>query len=127
MSAVINRAKLQYRKALFIEWFVILGLSFLFLMMRSNSALSFFSGCLASFIPHCVFVYWVFFRNTAKDRTKMTAFYWGEGIKWLTAISLLIASLTLIPSLQILLFFSGYFLALFLNIFLPMLVSRQTT
>lgn len=127
MSAVINRAKLQYRKALLIELAIIVGLSVICLFMKSFWALSFFVGYLASFIPHCVFVYWVFFRNSAKDRTKMTAFYWGEGLKWVIAITLIIASLTLIPSLQFLLFFAGYFLALFLNILLPMLVSRQTT
>lgn len=127
MSAVINKAKSQYLKALRIEAGIIVISALLFFLWKSDSSIAFLAGGFSSFIPHCVFVYWVFFRNSAKDRTKMTAFYWGEGFKWLVAIILIISSLTLIPHLQFLVFFVGYFLALFLNIALPMLLSRKST
>ncbi|MFA9488016.1 MULTISPECIES: ATP synthase subunit I [unclassified Mannheimia] len=127
MSAVINKAKSQYRRALGIEVGAILVLAFILFLCKGNMVISFLAGGISSFVPHCVFVYWVFFRNSAKDRTKMTAFYWGEGIKWAIAIVLMIASFTLIPNLQFLVFFVGYFLALFLNIVLPMFLSRKST
>ncbi|MFA9499081.1 ATP synthase subunit I [Mannheimia sp. E30BD] len=127
MSAVINKAKSQYRRALGIEVGAILVLAFILFLCKGNMVISFLAGGISSFVPHCVFVYWVFFRNSAKDRTKMTAFYWGEGIKWAIAIVLMIASFTLIPNLQFLVFFVGYFLALFLNIALPMFLSRKST
>lgn len=127
MSAVINKAKLQYRKALSIEVAIIFILTFILFLLKGDVSISFLTGGMASFLPHCVFVYWVFFRNSAKDRTKMTAFYWGEGIKWIVAIVLIVSSLTLVPNLQFLVFFVGYFLALFLNIALPILLNRKST
>lgn len=127
MSAVINKAKSQYRRALGIEAGAILVLAFILFLCKGNIAFSFLAGGISSFVPHCIFVYWVFFRNSAKDRTKMTAFYWGEGVKWLATIILMIASFTLIPHFQFLVFFVGYFLALFLNIALPMFLSRKST
>lgn len=127
MSTVINKAKQQYQRALGVEIASILILALALGIWKNGVSISFLLGCLASFLPHAVFVYWVFFRNSAKDRTKMTAFYWGEGIKWVVAIVLIVASLTLIPDLQYLVFFGGYFLALFFNIALPILLSRKST
>ncbi|MDD0824200.1 ATP synthase subunit I [Mannheimia sp. AT1] len=127
MSAVINKAKLQYRRALGIEAGIILVLAFVLFLWKGYVSISFLAGGCASFVPHSIFVYWVFFRNSTKDRTKMTAFYCGEGIKWLITILLIVLSFTLIPNLQYLVFFVGYFLALFLNIALPMLLSRKST
>lgn len=127
MSAVINKAKSQYKQALSVEVSIILMLTFVLFLWKGYVSISFLAGGVSSLLPHSVFVYWVFFRNSAKDRTKMTAFYWGEGVKWVVAIILMIASFTLIPDFQFLVFFVGYFLALFLNIALPMLFSRKST
>lgn len=127
MSAVTNRAKLQYRKALSIEVGIIFILTLVLFLLKENVSMSFLCGGVVSFLPHCVFVYWVFFRNSARDRTKITAFYWAEGIKWLLAIILISISFTLIPKLHLLAFFLGYFLALCLNIALPMWLSRKST
>ena len=57
----------------------------------------------------------------------MTAFYWGEGMKWLMTMVLIILSLTLLPALKVLFFFAGYFVALLLNVVLPVMLERHTT
>lgn len=127
MSTVINKAKLQYRRALGAEVGIIIILTFvLFLWPKENVSISFLVGCLSSFLPHCVFVYWVFFRNSVKDRTKMTAFYQGEGIKWLITILLVVACFKLISQLEFIFFFAGYFITLLLNNVIPFVLSRRT-
>lgn len=126
MSAVINRAKQHYAKSLKVEGVILLLISIGLLGVKGNVSISFLTGSLASFLPFGLFVYWVFFKKTAKNSSKMTAFYWGEGVKWMATIMLLIAGLTLIPTLQIGAFFVGYFLALLLNNVIPFMLSRQT-
>ena len=124
MSAVITRAKQQYIKA--IKWeigVILLGVCFVSLIQFSAS-MSFLVGAFSAFLPHCVFVYWVFFR-AAKNQQKITAFYRGEGIKWLVAIILIALSFIFIPHLKLLFFFIGYILVLGLNIVLPIALNRQ--
>ncbi|EXI62859.1 hypothetical protein MHD_07005 [Mannheimia granulomatis] len=126
MSAVINKAKSQYLKALRIEAGIMLVLAFtLFLWKGYYNSISFLVGGISSFVPHIVFVYWVFFRNSAKDRTKMSSFYRGEGLKWLVTIIFIIVCFKLIPNLDFVLFFAGYFIALFLNNIIPFVLSKR--
>ena len=126
MSAVINRAKQRYIKA--IKWeMAIIFLSFpAVIAVQSELNFSFLAGAISSFLPHCVFVYWIFFKS-AKFQQKMTAFYWGEGMKWLMTMVLIILSVILLPALKVLFFFAGYFVALLLNIVLPVMLERHTT
>ncbi|AGQ38893.1 hypothetical protein J450_07165 [Mannheimia haemolytica D171] len=55
----------------------------------------------------------------------MTAFYRGEGMKWLVTIILVIGCFKLIPALDVVLFFVGYFIALFLNNMIPFVLSKH--
>lgn len=126
MSAVINRAKQHYLKALKIEIVLLLLFSLGLFLWQTNAGVSAFAGALAMFLPHGLFVYWIFFRKSAKDQPKMTAFYWGEGLKWLAAIVLLIASFKGVPELHIWGFFAGYFFALLLNNVIPFALSKKT-
>lgn len=126
MSAVINRAKQRYINAIKWEIGVILVCFVGLNIYQQTFNLSFLAGAISSFLPHCVFVYWVFFKS-AKKQQKMTAFYWSEAMKWFIAISLIILSFLLIPQLKVLIFFAGYFLALLLNIVLPVMLNRHTT
>lgn len=127
MSAVINKAKSHYRKALKIELWLILGLGLILAILKKEWSVSFSAGSFSSFVPHCVFTFWVFFRNSAKDRTKMTAFYLGEVLKWLVAIFFIVISFLFIQPLHYAVFFIGYILALLLNILLPILLSQKST
>ncbi len=126
MSAVINRAKQHYAKSLKVEGVILLLISIGLLGVKGNVSISFLTGSLASFLPFGLFVYWVFFKKSAKNSQNLTAFYWGEGIKWMATIILLIIGFTAIPHLHIWAFFVGYFLALLLNNVIPFMLSRQT-
>lgn len=126
MSAVINRAKQRYLKAMKWEIGVILACFVGLIALQRELNFSFLAGAISSFLPHCVFVYWVFFKS-AKNQQKMTAFYWGEAMKWIVAILLIILSFIFLPQLKVLVFFAGYFLALLLNIILPVMLNRHTT
>lgn len=126
MSAVINKAKQHYRKALKMELGIFILLAFCVSVWNLNVGLSFLNGAVAIFIPHCLFVYWIFFRKSAKHPNKMTAFYRGEGIKWLAAILLIVVSFKFVSNLHYIAFFIGYFVALCLNVGLPALMWRYT-
>lgn len=126
MSAVINRAKQQHLKAIKWEMGLIIFITFFLYFIKGMASFSFLAGALSSFLPHCAFVYWIFFKS-AKNQQKVTAFYRSEGIKWLVAILLITASFTLVPNLQLLFYFVGYFLALCLNIMLPIMLNRHIT
>ncbi|WP_018651457.1 ATP synthase subunit I [Actinobacillus capsulatus] len=126
MSAVINKAKQHYRKALTIEFGVIFVAAIVLAVLNVNQGLAFLGGSLASFLPHVLFVYWIFFKESAKNQSKMTAFYRGEGLKWLATIMLIVASLKFIPELHLVLFFVGYFVALLLNNVIPFVLSKRS-
>lgn len=126
MSAVINQAKQHYVKALKIEVMLLLLFSLGLFFWQANWGVSLLAGSFAAYLPFGLFVYWVFFKKSAKSQSKMTAFYWGEGVKWITTILLLIFSLKGIPDLHILSFFAGYFLALLLNNLIPFVLSKRT-
>ena len=125
MSAVINRAKSQYKQALKVEFFLLCVFALGVSLWKMNFNFSFLGGALASFLPHLVFVYWVFFKKSAKNQSKMTAFYRGEGMKWLVTIILVLGCFKLIPALDVVLFFVGYFIALFLNNMIPFVLSKH--
>lgn len=125
MSAVISSAKQFYRRALGVEALVLASVAAVVEVFSGQSVgLSVFSGSVAAFLPHCLFVYWVFFRNSVKNPQKMTAFYRGEGLKWLATILLIVLAFKFLPNLNYLAFFAGYFLGLVGNIALPMCVKH---
>lgn len=119
MSAVINQAKLLYHKLLIIEVCVLLSLFFSILLWKGNIAVSFLVGGFSAFLPHCIFVYWIFFRKRAKNTNKMAVFYRGEGLKWLSTVALIILTFKLINDLNMVVFFAGYFFMLLCNSLLP--------
>lgn len=127
MSAVLERTKRLYLKAMWVES---VGLASVVLLcgvcVDFSAAFSLLLGGFASFLPFCLFVYWVFFRKSAKNANKMTAFYRGEGLKWLATIVLMVAVLKGYPNLNVLAFFGGYFLCLVCNSLLPIVLKRQT-
>ena len=45
----------------------------------------------------------------------MTAFYLGEGLKWVTTIIIIVAAFTLYRELNLIAFFCGFFLMLVCN------------
>ncbi|WP_373767566.1 ATP synthase subunit I [Glaesserella sp.] len=127
MSAVIHRTKQLYRKALSIEFTLFCVLTAgAALWHKADSVSSFFVGGMASFLPHCLFVYWVFFRKTSLTLNKMTDFYRGEGLKWLATIVLIVVLFKFYTSLNYVFFFIGYFLMLLLNSLLPILYRLRT-
>lgn len=126
MSAVLNQTKKNYKYALSIEFILmILCAVSLLVVGQGNTFFSFILGSFASFLPYCCFVYWVFFRKFAKNANKMTAFYRGEGIKWLATIVLIVVSFKAYSSLDIKWFFIGYFVFLLLNIIVPICVKLR--
>lgn len=125
MSAVLDRTRTLYRKVMLLEsgllWLLSLGI----FCYAVEGGISFLLGGLASFLPFCLFAYWLFFRQSvAKKANKITAFYRGEGLKWLATIVLVVLGLKLYADLHIGLFFSGYFLFLVANSLLPIILKR---
>lgn len=124
MSFVVNQAKQHYRHVLVIELGIIALLTFIVLVFKFDITLSFLFGLLSSFLPFCLFVYWIFFRYSPKNQSKMTALYRGEGLKWLLTIVLVVASFKLIMNLNVLAFFIGYIMMLFFNNLIPFVLSK---
>lgn len=126
MSAVLERTKKRYFKVMKIALLALIcGSGVIVLMQSLQVGLSFFLGGLASFLPQCLFIYWVFFRRTGKKTQKITAFYRGEGLKWLATIVLVVAMLKGIAELDTMLFFAGYFVLLLVNSLLPLIINGQ--
>lgn len=124
MSAVLESTQKRYRKVIGIELVLLVSLSLLISIGLSQwSGLSFSLGAFTSLLPQCLFIYWVFFRQKAKNANKITAFYRGEGLKWLATIVLMVIALKMVSTLNIALFFAGYFLFLLCNSLLPFLVK----
>ncbi|ABR73711.1 F0F1 ATP synthase subunit I [Actinobacillus succinogenes] len=124
MSFVVNQAKRHYRKALWIESGIILLVTLLVLVANFDATLSLLTGLLSGFLPYCLFVYWLFFRYSPKNQSKMTALYCGEGLKWLATIVLIAASFKLITNLNVLAFFIGYIMMLIFNNLIPFVFSK---
>lgn len=55
----------------------------------------------------------------------MTAFYRGEGVKWLSTIVLVVACFKWVSFLHLIAFFAGYFVALFANNVIPFVLSTK--
>ncbi|KMK50675.1 hypothetical protein RO21_10480 [[Actinobacillus] muris] len=124
MSAVLEQTKQLYRKALCLE-IVILALAALIVVILSDNRIAFSSllGQIAGFLPHCVFVFFVFFFNRSKIQPKMTTFYRGEGLKWLCSIILMSMAFIGYKEMHYLAFFIGYLLALGANSLLPIVLK----
>ena len=63
MSRIVQQAKVQYQKAIFIEIVIMLLLACFFALWQMKSALDFLFGFLSALIPFGVFVYVVFYRK----------------------------------------------------------------
>lgn len=124
MSAVLNQTKQLYRQALGLQSFIFLFITFgVAICGDVQTILSILFGQIAGFVPHCIFVFWVFFRANAKKQPKITAFYRGEGLKWLSAICLMTAVLLGYQEINHLVFFAGYLLALGANSIVPIILK----
>ncbi len=85
MSRIVQQAKVQYQKAIFIEIVIMLLLACFFALWQMKSAFDFLFGFLSALIPFGVFVYVVFYRKQHLA-TKLTALYKGEAIKFVLTI-----------------------------------------
>jgi len=70
-----------------------------------------------------VFIYVVFYLKQQLT-TKLTALYRGEAIKFVLTIILISISFRYLEVTKFLPFFSGFFMALMLNNFIPFLLRR---
>lgn len=125
MSAVINRAKQHYSKALVFESLFILGFCLVVLIYNVTMAFSLLAGMSAAYLPHCLFVYWFFFHNLAKKHSKTTVLYRGAGLKWILTIVFITVCFKLISNLNLTAFFSGYILILILNNLIPFVIVKE--
>lgn len=126
MSAVLERTKRLYQKTMWVELAVLVSAFLLYgIFADFSAAVSFLLGGMASFLPFCLFVYWVCFRKKVNHGNKMTTLYRGEGLKWLATILLIVAVLKGYPNLNVFAFFCGYFLCLVCNGLLPMILRQQ--
>ncbi|OOH87714.1 F0F1 ATP synthase subunit I [Pasteurellaceae bacterium 15-036681] len=128
MSAVIKQTKQLYKVALQIEVAFLVVVALLVLALFGQQTLfSFALGEIAGLLPHSLCVYWVFFRaQSAKNPNKMTAFYWGEGLKWASTIILIIAVFVCYKEMNFIAFFCGYFLVLIFNSLFPILLKLRS-
>lgn len=123
MSAVLEQTKQLYRKALYIEILILILVSLSALILGdSRIVLGILFGQIAGFLPHCVFVFWLFFIQRERQ-AKITAFYRGEGLKWLLTIVLVSIALISDKEMPYGAFFIGYMLALGANSLLPIVLK----
>ena len=125
MSAVINRAKQHYSKALVFELLFVLVFCLVVLIYNVTMAFSFLAGMSAAYLPHCLFVYCFFFHNLKKKQSKITVLYLGEGLKWITTIMFITVCFKLISNLNLAAFFFGYILILILNNLIPFVIVKE--
>ena len=125
MSAVINRAKQNYRKVLVFELLFVLGFCLVVLIYNVTMAFSFLAGMSAAYLPHFLFVYLFFFHDLAKKKSKTTVLYRGEGLKWITTIMFITICFKFISNLNLTAFFSGYILILILNNLIPFVIVKE--
>lgn len=127
MSAVLKKTKELYQSVLLIELILLTIMAVIVgLWLGLNNAASFLFGEIAGFFPHCVFVYWVFFRKRMIDTQKMTTFYRGEGLKWLTTIILIVVVFKSYAQMNYLSFFCGFFFMILCNSLLPIVLKLRT-
>lgn len=126
MSAVLKQAKQFYRKMLWLEM-VILSIAFIVVIVvwDISHAMSVLFGGLSALIPQGFLVYWVFFRKYPSDVNKMSVFYRGEALKWFLTILLMIGVFRLFVDLEIIAFFSCYFVMLVCNSMFPLFLRRR--
>lgn len=124
MSRVIQQAKKKYKMVLSIEFIILLASLFLLTFWQWKIALSFSLGIVAIFLPYCLFVWVVFFTKNQQLSNKITSFYRGEAIKFVSTIVLIVLAFRLYADMHIMAFFTGYFIAIILNNILPFLVSK---
>lgn len=123
MSAVLQQAQNLYKKVIFVEGVILVSISLLLLFYSITQGVSFLLGGIASLLPFCVFVYWVFFKKS-QHHNKMRDFYCGEGLKWLFTIVLFVVILKSYANLSVVFFFAGYFCFLLCNSLLPIVLKR---
>lgn len=123
MSTVISQTKNFYAKAIPFFAIFLFVLSAVMTMMGKTVGVAFLGGCLAAFLPFCLSVYWVFFRQRT-DVTTVSVFYWAEGLKWVATIVLILLIFQFIE--HHLVFFAGYFITLIGNTVLPFLMKRSS-
>lgn len=85
---------------------------------------SFLLGALAIAIPHGLFVWLVFFTKKQQISNKLTTFYRGEAVKFISTIFFIVLAFKLVDSMHVIAFFIGYFITIVLNNLLPFLVSK---
>lgn len=128
MSAVISSAKRVYRQVLIYQGSFLASISIVLSLIQWQIALAFGVGSLAAFLPFCLFVFWVFFRTKSVQTSHtVKAFYWGEALKWGATIIWIILIFTMLPELNHLFFFVGYFVGLLGNMVLPIWLNRIAT
>lgn len=122
MSAVIQRARRSYQKILKIEVGILAGVLLVAGGLGADMG-SFLLGEFAALLPHCVFVYWVFFRQSVINPQSMATFYRGEGLKWLTTIIVIVVAFKSYDALHHISFFSGFFFTILCNSLLPIILK----
>lgn len=123
MSAIIKQVKKKYKIALSIELFIFIVIFAILTASQSIRAVSFLLGSLAIFVPYCMFVFFMFFKKREKTH-QLKVFYRGGAIKFICTIIFIVVAFKSFPTINYVVFFMGYFLALLLNNLLPIMVAK---
>ncbi len=118
----LGKAQQKYKITFLLESIVfILSVIFLYFLQKSF-AVSFAAGFFSAFFPYVLFV-GVFFFVKNRQKLNLKRFYIGEACKlFFTAILVVIFFITI--KLNVILFFSGYFLAILTNNLLPFFIEN---
>ncbi|MGC6405934.1 ATP synthase subunit I [Bisgaard Taxon 45] len=124
MSQVIDQARKKYKMTLWVELGVLLTSFVCLIGYNWLIGISFLLGALAIAIPHSLFVWFVFFTKKQQISNKLTTFYRGEAVKFISTIFFIVLAFKLVDSIHVIAFFIGYFITIVLNNLLPFLVSK---
>lgn len=120
MSAVLKKDRKIYQRVIISETLIFVFLSIITIVCNFNVGVLVSLGFLCGFLPQCFFLFFVLFlREPQQNAKKVTALYYGEALKLIITIALVVAVFTTYQKIDWT-FFVGYFLAIFFNNILPM-------
>lgn len=122
-SALIKSGYQQAKKLLLIQFICVLVVASLGLFIELEIAIALLSGGIAVWLANCYFVNKAFSKSGARvNKQVMSAFYFGETVKILLAVGLLIIAFITFPGVELYVL-AGYIAALLMQWLAPIIIK----
>ncbi len=122
-SALIKSGYLQAKKLLFVQLIIILVVSGIGLLKEFQAAIALLSGGVAVWLANIYFVFKAFSKSGAQaNKQIVSAFYFGETVKIVLAVVLLIVAFVLNSGFEVFVL-TGYIAALLTQWLAPVIIK----